>query len=501
MLAASYPSPAACDKLIEGEVNQSRMSRGLDALLRPRSVAVVGASANPAKISNVVLRNLSRGGLRVIPVNPKEEEILGLRCFPSVSAIDGEVDLALVALPAEAALGAAEECVRKGVGAVIVTSSGFAESGPAGKELQDRLASVFRGTGTRLLGPNTMGVFAPGHGLDTLLIPAEKSPRPPEGEVAMVSQSGAVAIAFLEKAERCGMGVSTCVCIGNKADIEECELLEHFAQDAGTGCISMYLESFSDGRRFMESAGRASLGKPVVVLKSGRSEAGARAASSHTGALASSSDGLVDGALRQSGVVRAYDEEELVDLSRALAYLGHAGGDRVCVVASAGGFGVIATDYIESTDHGFGLRMAELSPATREALSSIVPAFSSVRNPVDLTAGVTDGMYEAVLEVLQSDPGVDCIMMSLELQPPNVTRGLVDVAVRRRKASPVPIVVSAFGGEDMREALATLEGSKVPSYPTIFRAVRAIAALVERGRYLDKHKINRLGAPTPADGR
>lgn len=464
------------------------MSRGLDALLRPRSVAVVGASVNPAKIGNVVLRNLSRGGFKVIPVNPKEDEILGHRCFPSVSSVDGDVDLVMVVLPAGSALGVAEECVQKKVGAVVITSSGFAESGPEGKSLQDRLVSVFKGTGIRLLGPNTMGVFVPSMGLDTLLIPAEKSPRPQAGSVAMISQSGAVAIAFLEKAERAGMGVSACVCIGNKADIEERELLEHFAEDGGTDCISLYLESFSDGRRFMESAQAVTPRKPVVVLKSGRSGAGAKAASSHTGAIAASSDGPVDGALRQAGVVRAYDEEELADLSRALAYLGYVRGDRVCVVASAGGFGVIASDYIESRDHGFGLRMAELSPGTKEKLHVVVPTFSSVGNPVDLTAEVTNEMYDRVLEVLQGDPGVDCIMMSLELQPPNITRGLVDVAARRCRSGAIPIVVSAFGGGDMRESLAILERSKVPSYPTIFRAVRAISALVERGRYIEKQK-------------
>lgn len=464
------------------------MREGLDALLNPRSVAVVGASANPSKISNVVLRNLSKGGFKVYPVNPKEKEILGLECFASVSSIPGEVDLAMISLPAGSAVKAAAECVEKGVGVVIVTSSGFAESGPAGIALQDDLASVFKGSSSRLLGPNTMGAFVPSLDLDTLLIPTEKSPRPPAGSVAMVSQSGAVAIAFLEKAAAFGMGVSACVCLGNKADIEECELLEHFADDPDTDCICMYLESFSDGRRFVDAARRASKRKPVVVLKSGRSEAGARAAGSHTGALASSSDALVDGALRQAGVMRAYDEEELVDMSRALSYLGHAEGDRVCVVASAGGFGVIAADYVESSDHGFSLRMAQLSEKTRADLTAVMPTFSSVRNPVDLTAEVTDEMYDAVLRILQADPGVDCIMMSLELQPPNVTKGLVDVAARRRAGSRTPIVVSAFGGGEGRTALSALEHGKVPSYPTIRRAVRAVAALVERGAYLRRQK-------------
>ncbi len=464
------------------------MGRGLDALLGPRSVAVVGASANPAKIGNVVLRNLTSGRFKVYPVNPREKEILGMGCIPSVSALPDGVDLAMVALPAEAAVKAAEECVAKGVRAVVVTSSGFAESGADGRALQERLASAFRGSGSRLLGPNTMGVFVPGHGLDTLLIPSDRSPRPPAGSVAVISQSGAVAIAFLEKAAAFGMGISACVCVGNKADIEECELIDHFSRDEGTDCIALYLESFSDGRKFMEAAALASRMKPVVLLKSGRTGAGAIAASSHTGALAASSDLLVDGAIRQSGVVRVYDEEELVDASRALAYLGHAKGDRVCVVASAGGFGVIAADYVESREHGYGLRMSELSEDTRRRLSAVMPTFSSVRNPVDLTAEVTDQMYDSVLEILQSDPGVDGIMMSLELQPPNVTRGLIEVAARRRVQGSTPIVVSAFGGGDTRSILAGLEGSRVPSYPTIQRAVRALAALAERGRYIGKQK-------------
>lgn len=464
------------------------MRQGLDALLRPRSVALVGASANPSKIGNVVLKNLAKGTFSVYPVNPREKEILGLTCYPDVSSVPSEVDMALIVLPAERAVEAAEECVRKNVGVSIVTSSGFAESGPEGKALQARLESLFEGTGCRLLGPNTMGVYVPSHGLDTLFIPVEKSRRPPAGPVAMVSQSGAVAVAFLERAESFGLGVSVCACIGNKADIEECELVEHLSGDPSTRCISMYLESFSDGRRFLRSAGEAAAEKPVVLLKSGRTASGSKAASSHTGAIATSSDLLVEGALRQSGVVRVYDEEELVDVSRVLAYLDHAEGDRICVVASAGGFGVIAADYVESEEHGYGLRMAELSEETKAELASLTPSFSSVRNPVDLTAEVTDDMYDRVLGVLQEDTSVDAIIMSLELQPPNITVGLMDVTARRCQSGSKPIVVSAFGVRETSEAARELESKRVPWYPTIRRAVRAAAALVERGRYMNKSK-------------
>jgi acyl-CoA synthetase (NDP forming) len=461
------------------------MPNPLDRLLSPKSIALIGASANPSKISNVVLRNLTKGDFTVYPVNPKESKIAGLDCYGSISEIPGPVDLALIALPARAAVKAASECIAKGVKFVAVTSSGFAESGPDGKVLQDELTSMFRSSGSRLLGPNTMGVFVPGLRLDTFLIPSERSPRPSAGTISLISQSGAVAVAFLEKAASFGTGVSACVCIGNRADVDENELLSYLADDPKTDCIAMYLESFSDGREFLKIAGKVSSKKPVVLLKSGRTSSGAKAAGSHTGAIAGSSDALVMGAIRQAGVVRAYDEEELLDLARALSYTGQVRGDRVCIVASAGGYGVIATDYVESADHGYGLRMAELSQLTQERLRSLIPQFSSNKNPVDLTAEVSDRMYDDVLRTLQADPGVDCILMSLELQPPNVTRGLIDIAVRRR-TSGTPIVVTAFGGPHVQDSLRALEQGRVAYYPTLRRAVRGISALVERGRYTNR---------------
>ncbi len=464
------------------------MNGSLDPLFNPRSIALIGASASTGKISNVVLKNLLDSSFKVYPVNPKEEKILGARCYPSVSSIPDDIDLALIALPAMLSVRAVDECVRKGVRVVIVTSSGFAESGDDGKGLQAGLSDLVGVNGTRLLGPNTMGLLVPSRGLDTLFIPVEKSRRPSAGSIAMISQSGAVAVSFLEKAESFGMGISACIGLGNRVDINENELLEFFADDPNTDCIALYLESFADGRGFIDVARKVSKIKPIVVLKSGRTRAGSKAASSHTGAIASDSDELVAGALRQAGVIRVYDDEELVDVARALAYKGKIDGARVCIVASAGGFGVIASDFVESKEHGVGMIMADLSEETRARLSRAMPIFSSVNNPVDLTAEVTDMMYEHVLETLQGDPGIDVIMMSLELQPPHVTQGLVDVAARRSSPGRIPIIISAFGGSRTQETLKALESYKIPSYPSIWRTIRAIAALHERGNYLMKQK-------------
>ncbi|MCU0853097.1 MAG: CoA-binding protein [Thermoplasmata archaeon] len=464
------------------------MKSALGTLFRPRSVALVGASANPEKLSNVALRNLLKGDFRVYPINPKERSILGLKCFPSISDVPGEIDLVIISLPAAASVEPTRECVRKGVGVVAVTASGFRESGSEGERLEAELLSSIRGSKTRLLGPNTMGVFVPSVRLDTFFIPEEKSRRPKEGSIAMVSQSGAVSVSFLEKAAASGIGVSACVGLGNKSDINENDVLRYLAEDPATKCIAMYLESFSDGRELVGLAGKISRSKPIVMLKSGRTRAGSFAARSHTGALSSSSDAVVSGILKQAGIARVYDEEELIDVAKALAYVDHIDGNRICVIASAGGFGVIGADYVESCEHGACLRMAELSKNTLAGLRKVAPGFSSVTNPVDLTAGVTDEMYDQALGLLQKDRGVDGIMMSLELQPPHVTDRLMEVAGNRSKSSGAPIVVSAFGGERTQEMLAEFEKRSVPAYPTLWRAIRALKALSDRGTYLKRSK-------------
>ncbi len=464
------------------------MTGDLAALLRPRSVALVGASANHAKLGNVALVNLSGGDYELYPVNPREEQILGLKCYGHVSDIPNHVDLAVISLPAEGALSAVRDCVRKGVGVVIVTASGFKETGPEGEARESELIEVLKGTPTRLLGPNTMGVLVPKISLDTIFIPKGRSPRPGPGDVAIVSQSGAVSVAFMEKAASSSVGLSACIGLGNKADIDEADILELLADHDDTRCIAFYLESFTDGRRFLRLASDVAANRPIVLLKSGRSAAGSAAASSHTGAIASSSDALVDGALRQAGVVRVYDEEELLDVAKALSRIDHVTGNRVCVVASAGGYGVVTADLVESTENGAGLRMAVLGDATKTALREVVPEFASVRNPVDLTAAVTDDMYDKVLGILKRDSGIDVIMMSLELQPPGITERLVEVAERHSRTAGPPVVIGAFGGSRADALLRTLEERRMVAYPTLWRAVRAIRALSQRGDFLGRHK-------------
>ncbi len=460
----------------------------MDALFRPRSVALVGASSNPAKLSHVALRNMKGGKFSLYPVNPKADRILGLRCYPSVRDIPGPVDLAVISLPAPLSVEPVRECAQKGAKVAVVTSSGFKETGQSGAKLERALLKAVQGTETRILGPNTMGVFVPSIGLDTYFISKDRSPRPGAGSIAMLSQSGAVSVSFMERAADSAIGISACIGLGNKCDITENDLLSYLRGHAPTRCIAMYLESLADGREFVDLAQRTSKTKPVVVLKSGRTVTGAHAAASHTGALASATDAVVDGAFKQAGVVRAYDEEELLDLSKALAYVGSIRGDRICVVASAGGYGVVAADLVESVDRGAGMRMATISAKTRETIMGLIPDYGSARNPVDLTAGVTDEMYERVLDALQRDGSIDGIMMSLELQPPLITRGLVKIAEARSTARGAPLVVCAFAGKGTSGILRELEKRKVPAYPTLWRSVRALRSLADRGAYLKRMK-------------
>jgi acetyltransferase len=307
----------------------------------------------------------------------------------------------------------------------------------------------------------------------------------------VISQSGSVLVGVYEVAEDQGVGLRACVGVGNKADLNENDFLAHFMHDPGTKCVGMYIESFQDGEGFYHLAREASLRKPLVAVKVGTTPSGARAASSHTGAIATSSDALVNGILQQAGVLRVADDSELIDACKALANIGHIEGDRIAVIGSAGGFGVIASDYISSKTRGFGLTMATLSEATKEGLRKQIPAFGSVENPVDLTGVVTDQMYHDVIEMMQSEPGVDAILLNLLFQPPGMTIGLVDVAEKWARKGKKPMVVCCVGGSFPRPILRRLEEKGVPTYGTMRRAAFALRCLRDRGRMLTRLRKER----------
>lgn len=455
----------------------------LKALFHPDTVAVVGASDTVGKIGNIITKNLVDSGMAVYPVNPNETEVLGMKCFPSVLDLPGEIDLAVIAVGARHVMTAVEECLAKKVKFVIPVAGGFSEIGEAGRELQDEIATRLKGSGTRILGPNTLGILVPG-GIDTFFIPKDRSPRPRPGSIAIISQSGSLMLGVSEKAEVENVGIRACVGIGNKADLGENDFLEHFAEDPKTRCLAFYLESFEDGQRFLDLAKEVAKNKALVVAKVGVTASGAKAALSHTGALASGSDILVSGMLRQCGAVRARDEREFLDASKALANVAPMQGDRVAVVGSAGGFGVVATDYVTSDIIGYGMRMAEFSEETKEGIRSISPYFASVENPIDLTGAVTDAMYDRALEVVNLDDNVDGVVLFLQFEPPGMTYALADVIVKWAREGSKPMVVCCVGGSFPLPFMRRLDGEDIPTYGTIKRAVFALRCLCDRGKFL-----------------
>lgn len=444
-------------------------------------MAVVGASPNPSKIGHIVLRHLLKSHARIYPVHPTATRILDRPVWPSLSALPEPVDLVVLATPAPTVPDLVEECVRCGAGVVIPIAGGFGESGAAGRELEERIRQAVRGSSTRVLGPNTLGVLNPEYGLDTFFLPDDRLPRPGAGSIALISQSGAVGAALVATASAMGVGISAFVGLGNRLDITEAELVAELASPgSGTSVIGLYLESFADGPAFLEHCRRSAASHPVVLLKAGRTATGARAASLHTGSMAGP-DRVVDGVLRQHGIWRVYDDLELVDttLALALAPKPPGGARRVAILTCAGGQGVMLSDYVESTTRGVGLEMARFSEGTHLRLQEIIPAFASHANPVDLTGSGSSPMYEAALQVVLEDPGVDAVLAAVMLQLPHMTEDVLPAIARQAaRYGSKPVAVALLGPKDTQEPFRVLNGLGVPAYPSLWRAVRALAAVL-----------------------
>ena len=454
-----------------------------ERLLNPRSIAVVGASRNPEKIGNVVIRNLIKSGYKgkIYPVNPKCDEIFGHKCYPDVKSIPDEIDLAVIVLPAKFVLPVLKDCVDKGIRFVIPIAGGFGETGEEGKKAEEEMRKMIQGKITRIIGPNTVGIYIPRYGVNTALTAPEKTDFPPDGDIAFISQSGALGLLTMDEMSKFSVGFGAFINLGNRVDLNENELMEFFAEDENIKSIVMYIETFANAREFVEKAREISKKKPIIVLKAGRTSSGAKAAASHTGALASN-DRIVDGALKQCGAIRAYDEEEMIDYARALAYQKPLFGDNIAIVTTAGGVGVVTADYVEE----FGLRVAQLSEETKRKIKEDILPFASANNPIDMTASASDDHYDSVLEVLNEDEGVDGIIVYALFQTPLVTEKVVDVIEKWAKKKPT--VVGVIGGSKVEKYIKEFEKRKIPVYPSIIRCVKSMVALRKRGKYLEKVK-------------
>ena len=444
---------------------QEAASASMRRLFEPSVVAVVGASRARGKIGAEVFANLRRGFTgTVVPVNVGAVSVDGVTAFRSVSAIPGPVDLAVIVVPSAAVIGVVEDCLAKGVKGVVVITAGFSETGAKGREREAALVERIRAAGIRMIGPNCMGIINtdPAFNLNATFSPI--CPRP--GNVAMMTQSGALGVAILDYVRQLNLGISTFVSAGNKADVSGNDLIQFWAEDPRTSVILLYLESFGNPRKFSEIARRVGREKPIVVVKSGRSRAGQRAASSHTGALAAS-DTIVDALFRQAGVIRTNTFEELFDVGVLLAHQPPPRGPRVAILTNAGGPGILAADACEAN----GLELPTLGDETVAALRGFLPEAASVANPVDMVASAGPEEYRNALQLLLADDRVDAVLViyipPVLAEADAVAAAIVDGA---REAGGKTVAATFMGAEGAAPKLAPIPAYMFPESAAIAMA-------------------------------
>src|SRR6185503_476377 len=456
----------------------------LKLFFEPRGVAVIGASRQRGTIGGEILHNLLSYGFKgpVYPVNPSADVIENVKSYPTIEAVPGPVDLAVIVVPAAKVIEVASDCARKGVKALVVISAGFSETGKEGKARQTELMSVCRSAGMRLIGPNCMGIANTD---SSVLLDATFAPGiPPRGRVGFSSQSGALGLAIMEFANSLGLGISTFVSVGNKADISGNDLLRYWESDENTDVILLYLESFGNPKKFSEIARRVGRHKPIAVVKSGRSAAGARATSSHTGALIASSDVTVDALFRQAGVVRTDTLAELFDVASLLANQPLPNGRRVGIITNAGGPAILCADACEARD----LEVPVLSDNSQARLREFLPAGASAGNPVDMIASAPAEHYRRAIEIVGTDENVDSLIVIFT--PPLVTRAndvakaIIEAVGHIDKNKPV---LSVFLSANPAPQELQTEKFRIPTYSFPETAAIALARATRYRQWRDRN--------------
>ena len=484
-------STSLSDKVIDAFEEREAVATkaSVSNFLKPKTVAIIGASRRKGSIGWQLLRNIIEGEYTgtVYPVNPEAQSVQGFTSYKSVLDCPGHIDFALIVVPAKFVLQVAEECGMKGIGSLVVISSGFSEMGSVeGQRMQDDLLDICRNYGMRLIGPNCMGIVStdPGISLNAQFAPF----RPREGNLSFLSQSGALGIAVIQELNNLGLGLSSFISVGNKADISGNDLLQYWEDDSNTDVILMYLESFGNPRKFSRLARRIAAKKPIVVVKSGRSVSGSRAAKSHTGAMVSASDVTVDALLSQSGVIRAQSLHELFNLAAVLSTQPLPQGNGVAIITNAGGAGILAADACEAS----GLRVVEFSGSVQDELRKMLPSIAAVKNPVDMTAGATAEEYYKAMMAVCKDPAVNSMIVHfvppIDINAEDVAKRILDAAKDLKGRATVMSVFMASTG--LPEMLSS-GGLRIPSYKFPEDAANALGKVVEyagwrnedRGRY------------------
>jgi acetyltransferase len=467
----------------------------LDAIFSPRSIAVVGASATPGKVGHDIFENILKGGYQgtLYPVNPSARSIMSVRAYATIHDVPDAVDLAMIILPPNIALTAVQQAVEKGVKGIVIVSAGFREVGPEGRRIEDRITAVCREAGVRVVGPNCLGVINP---MAAVRMNASFSARMPQaGNISFISQSGALCTAVLDFAADRDFGFSKFISIGNKADVDELDLLRYLHNDPETEVIMIYLEELREGWEFIKTAKAITSGSrptPVLAIKSGRTIAGARAAASHTGALAGT-EAIYDAIFKQAGIIRADSIDKLFDYATAFAYKKHQSalgklvrkvpqGNRVAIVTNAGGPGILATDMTASS----GLELARFQSQTIASLKSHLPKSANLENPVDIIGDARADRYENALTDVINDSGVDGILVILTPQSMSNVRGTAEAIVRIAQKSHKPIICCFMGVVDVSAGVKYLQEYGYPVYKFPENAAEAFGALYKYYRWLNR---------------
>ena len=446
----------------------------MDAFFNPKNVAVIGASRTPGKIGHVIMQNFTGGKFKgnIFPINPEADMIFGFQCYNSIKDVKAQIDLAVICVKADIVEKVFLECCNKKVKAVVIVSAGFNEIG--NYKLAEKLQKLIdkHKSGTRVVGPNCLGILNCANGVDTLFLPRYKLERPKKGGVSFISQSGAVGSATLDWASMMGYGVGKFISYGNAFDVDESDLVEYLVEDKETKVIVMYVEGIKNGRRFFEVAKKYARKKPIILLKGGKTAAGMNAAKSHTASIAGNY-AAYKAVCRQTGIIEAENMQELFDFARVFSSLQKPKGMRVQIITDGGGYGVLAADDVQEN----GLILAKMQEKNVNEIRKMMPSYVVLSNPMDLTGDANNQRYKAAVEEAMKDSNIDIIVVIILYQVPTLTSEIIETITELNRKSTKPLIAISLGGEfsEMHKRAMEREGVVNFTYPhTAMKSLKAL---------------------------
>ena len=448
----------------------------MDSFFKPKSVAIIGASKDKKKLGNAILMNFINGFKGdVYPINPGYDNITGHKCYKSVKDVKSNIDLAVVVVPAQIANNVVRNCVEKKIRSVVMITAGYRETDSNGVMLENQLKMIIKGTDTRIVGPNCIGIMDTEHGVNTLFSPSYKLKKPRKGPVSILSQSGAVGTTIIDLAGNMNIGVNKFISYGNRTDINEADIINYFANDSETKIVLAYIEGVKDGNVFFDALKNISKYKPIIILKAGKSDIGAKAAASHTGSLAGSYD-IFRAVLKQSGAIEALDMEDMFDYVKLFLNNKIPKGKKVGIVTNGGGFGVMCTDACLAN----GLEIAKFSENTKKEIKEVMPQYATIHNPVDLIGDADIIRFETAISSVANDKDVDIVAVyvwtlgtTLDFK---ITEIISDINRKTRK----PILVGASGSKYTKGLCEIIKKDGIATYTTPTRLMNAVRILAYR---------------------